>query len=92
MAEHPMQPLEHDPDGYLRFKANPIVRFLLTFSRGKGVGLCELGEMPWSQEDWDQFYQLIGTSLDGYHEKSLISDGAKAKATIEQSRVEKNTG
>ena len=80
---HPMQPIEFsDPEHpqSVRFKPNGIVRFLLNFSHGKGVGLNELGDMPWPQEDWDQFYQLIGMSVSGYSDCSLVSNEAKDAA------------
>lgn len=79
MADHPMQPLVLE-DGRTSFKHNKIVAFLLKFARGKGVGLNELADMPWSQEDWDQFYQLIGYDFSGYLELSLVSDEAKDRA------------
>lgn len=86
-----MQALEVDPDDdtLARFRANAIVKFLMNFAWGKGVGLSELRDMPWSQEDWDQFCQLIGYSLDGYHEMSFLSDEAKVRADVEYRRLTK---
>ncbi len=67
-VEHPLQPLYLDDEGKPRFKANNIVRYLLNYARDHGVGLNELASMPFSDEDFEQFYQLIGYTLCGYGE------------------------
>lgn len=77
---HPMQPVGLDEENRARFKQNDIVRFLYDFSRGKGMGLDELAGMPWGQDTWDHFHQLIGYSVDGYSELSLVSAEAKELA------------
>jgi len=61
---HPTQPLE-EVDGILRYKKNAIVRFLLDTSQ---YSLNALWKMDFSDEDWRQFYQLIGYSKSGYDE------------------------
>ena len=58
-ARHPIQPLERDERGVIRFKRNAIVAFL---SKDR---LNELDRMEFSQEDWEQFHQLIGYSHSG---------------------------
>lgn len=70
-VKHPMQPVVN-VDGVLRFKANNIVRFLL--DRGPN-DLHALGSIRYlfSQEDWDQFMQLIGYSVSGYGDLSTVS-------------------
>lgn len=71
MVKHPMQPIVK-VDGVLRFKANNIVRFLL--DRGPN-DLNALGSIRYlfSQDDWDQFMQLIGYSVSGYGDLSTVS-------------------
>jgi hypothetical protein len=69
-APHPVQPLVRDPDGALRFRANPIVRFLLDAGP---FDLNQLALMPWSDEDRAQLAQLIGYPLSGFAELSYVS-------------------
>jgi hypothetical protein len=68
---HPMQPLVRDGEGTIRFKANEIVRYLL--DNGK-IDMNDLAEQNFSQDDRTQFAQLIGYSVDGFHELSYVSD------------------
>lgn len=68
----------------LRFRENPIVRALYDHGVRTGLGLNELvaglaGEFP--QRDWEQFYQLIGYSVAGYHELPRVSDDAARAAS-----------
>ena len=68
-AKHqPMQPIYRDDDGQHRFRRNAVVRYLYDFAREEGLGLNELAKVPFSDDDWQQFYQLIGYSVDGYNE------------------------
>lgn len=75
-----MQPVyivEDDVD-YVRFKPNALVRFLLDAG---GIDLNKLSMLPnIPQEDWEQFYQLIGYSIDGYDELSRVSDESRNEA------------
>jgi len=74
---HPMQPIIIDPDGRARFNKNPIVRFLLD---NGPFDLATISDMPFSQEDEEQFLQLIGYSVDGYGELSRVSERSKREA------------
>lgn len=65
-------------DGAVRFRENAIVRKLLNETPMK---LNELAGMTFPQKDWEQFYQLIGYSLSGYHELSNVSDQSAFQAT-----------
>ena len=69
--KNPIQPLERDKHGVIRFKENAIVRTLL--DTGK-LNLNDLAVMKFSKEDWEQFAQLIGYSLSGYGDLSYVSD------------------
>ena len=70
---HPIQPLEMVND-VIRFKRNNIVNFLLDFGQKHHMGLNELHRMDFSQEDWEQFAQLIGYSHSGASDLSYMSD------------------
>jgi hypothetical protein len=67
----PVQPIIIDKEGVKRFKANRIVRFLLDAGP---FDLGQLGYMPFDNEEWEQFAQLIGYSISGFQELPYISD------------------
>lgn len=71
MSKHPIQPLELDANGTLRFKENTVVRHLLD---NGGIDLNKLACLEFPQEDREQFAQLIGYSLSGFSELSYVSD------------------
>jgi len=62
----PIQPIKDN-----RFVGNEIVRYLLD---NGGIDLNKLAVLDFSQEDREQFAQLIGYSLSGYSELSYVSD------------------
>ena len=64
-VDHPVQPVEII-DGIGRFKANKIVRWLLDTHPHADMNMIAV--TPFSQEDRDQFAQLIGYSVGGYSE------------------------
>lgn len=63
---HPMQPIVL-VDGVARFKQNAIVRYLLD---NGGLDLNALALVGFSQEDNEQFAQLIGYSVSGFGDLS----------------------
>ena len=66
-VKQPMQPIYLDPEGTPRFQQNALIRFLLDFSKTKGFGMNELGLLTnISNEDWAQFYQLIGYTVSSF--------------------------
>lgn len=71
--KHPVQPLGEDGTGTIRFKENPIVTYLL---QSGDTDMNKLALMPFSNEDRQQFAQLIGYSLGGYRELSYVTDAA----------------
>jgi hypothetical protein len=71
MKKHPIQPLEDDGKGVLRFKKNKIVEFLL--AQGP-ADLNKLAVMNFPRDDRRQFAQLIGYSLGGFGELSYVTD------------------
>ena len=62
--KNPIQPLATDKKGVLRFKSNRIVEHLL--DTHPTCDLNKLATMDFSDDDRQQFAQLIGYSLDGY--------------------------
>jgi hypothetical protein len=70
---HPIQPLELDNHGVLRFKENKIVSYLLKHG---GIDLNMLAVLDFTPEDHQQFAQLIGYSLGGYGDLSYVTDDA----------------
>lgn len=75
---HPMQPVVLDATGVVRFKGNEIVRVLLDEG---GIDLNKIAMRKFSAEDREQFAQLIGYSVSGYHELSYVSDESAAAAS-----------
>ena len=70
---HPLQPTYIDKYGTKRFKGNAIVRFLLD----KGpTNMNDLAIMQFTNEDREQFAQLIGYSVSGFAELGYVSDEA----------------
>lgn len=81
MKKQPMQPMMRDARGTVRFQDNAIVRWLLDeASAGRKVDLNTIGRRAlwtdglFTQADQEQFAQLIGYSLSGFHELSYVSD------------------
>ncbi len=82
---HPVQPLYRDKHGSIRFHANGIVRRLVEH---KLIDLCAIPNWMHAhpgitQDDIDQFWQLIGYSVGGYIElagSDLISEAAADRA------------
>lgn len=70
-ATHPIQPLEFDGHGVLRFKSNAIVRYLLDHG---GIDMNDLARMDFPKEDREQFAQLIGYSHSGSGNLGYVSD------------------
>lgn len=100
MSKHPMQPLERDERGTVRFKGNAIVRYILDHAGrlvhpgspavdpGTGrpyhqgtLDLNKLAMLDFPQEDREQFAQLMGYSVGGYHELSYVSDESALAAS-----------
>lgn len=75
--KHPIQPLSLDENGVMRFKRNMIVEYLLKFT-----DMNKLAVMPFSNEDREQFAQLIGYSLSGFSELGYVSNETFEAATL----------
>ena len=87
------QPIAFDKYGTIRFVENKAVSRLLDESQKRGFGLNELqallciGEIP--ETDMEQLAQLIGYSVDGFHELSYVSDEAAHEARLAANLLEK---
>lgn len=86
-----MQPLTIKINEYgdrtIRFVENAIVNQLLKESQDRGFGLNHLAHQDFTQTDWEQFYQLIGYSVCGYHELSMVSDISAINASEEARKI-----
>lgn len=65
VPRHPLQPFIIDEHGIRRFKANGIVQFLLECGP---FDMNDLARRGFSDEDREQFAQLIGYSLMGFED------------------------
>ncbi len=65
MKGHPRQRVQWDDHGVIRFAPNQIVRHLLDWASEHGYDLNTLSRLPFTNEDWTQFAQLIGYSVSG---------------------------
>lgn len=78
----PMQPVHKDADGVIRFVGNKVVEYLLD-NGGLDMNKLAMADLP--RRDREQFAQLIGYSVCGYHELDYVSD-ASALAASEAAR------
>lgn len=86
---NPMQPFVMDGK-IVRFKRNAIVDHVLDAARKGGVDLNSIACGAFSQDDREQFAQLIGYSLSGFHELSYVSDETALQAT-QNARIQMKT-
>lgn len=67
----PIQPLIEDDRGVVRFKPNAIVLHLLDHG---GIDMNQIAALDFSQEDREQFAQLIGYSWSGACDLDYMTD------------------
>lgn len=87
-SKQPIQPLYRDEDGIVRFQDNSIVRFLLDWSRQRGMGMNELAKLHFPAQDWQQFAQLIGYSVSGFGDLSYAENDTIAAAEEASAKLE----
>lgn len=80
VSELPMQPIEFDRYGVIRFRENAIVSYLYEVALSVGVGMNELCRMEFTDEERMQFAQLIGYSVSGYGDLGYASQESVEKA------------
>jgi hypothetical protein len=74
---HPIQPLAYDEDNVIRFKSNEVVLYLLD---NGSFDMNHLALQNFSQEDREQFAQLIGYSFSGWCDLSYVRNETYTKA------------
>jgi hypothetical protein len=81
-----MQPIVSTENRGPIFQRNAVVDLLLEEATKRGFSLNNIVQGDYPPGDLEQFYQLIGYSLGGYSELSLVSDEAvqAAYAAAEQ--------
>jgi hypothetical protein len=67
----PIQPIEKDKNGILRFKENRIVNY---FRKHSDKDLNDIATMDFTREEHEQFAQLIGYSIEGLGDLSYASE------------------
>ena len=82
--KHPIQPIVTDAHGVIRFKGNAIVRHLLDHG---GIDLNAIAMLDFTQDDREQFTQLIGYSLSGAHDLDYVSDECIEDAEAEAAPI-----
>jgi hypothetical protein len=70
----PLQPIQKDTHGVLRFVPNRIVKTLLNSGPWDLNKLAELD--IFTPEEWEQFAQLIGYSVSGWGDLSYVCGDA----------------
>ena len=78
----PIQPIDRDARGVLRFRENRIVSRVLDVAKAQGYGLNEIACGDFTAEERQQFAQLIGYSLDGYGDLSYVGAEAYGVAAL----------
>jgi len=71
----PIQPIQWDGNGVVRFKPNKIVEFMVDELRRLGVDLNKIHEhcCDAPDHDWDQFNMLNGYSVSGHPTRSRFT-------------------
>lgn len=78
---HPLQQIVIDDDGRARFRGNAICRYLLALATQHGITLDKMrASEAFSDDDWEQFVQLIGYSVYAFGEVKFVSDKMYEKA------------
>lgn len=90
LHRHPMQPLIKDERGVIRFKENQIVTYLLE-KGGIDLNTLAFDACLFPVNDWEQFYQLIGYSLEGFCEKSRVTMRTHHQAVRMANKLEEKT-
>jgi len=76
--KYPIQPIVKDLSGVWIFKVNRIVRMLL--DTHPAMDMNTIGSIPFTDDERQQFAQLLGYSLNGYGELPYVDDNAYNRA------------
>lgn len=77
---HPMQEVHIAADKVARFRANRIVAAVYEHAAQHGLDLNKLAIMGFSDEDHNQFAQLLGWSVSGFGDLSYADPELVEKA------------
>lgn len=86
MSKHPMQRIECDDKGVIRFRSNKIIVDL--FMRG-ALDLNMIARAGYDEEDRMQLAQLIGYSVSGYGDLTYVSRKSVRKADKRAEKLQK---
>lgn len=75
----PLQPLYLDQNGTIRFQENAVVSYLVDIS---GVKMNDIIKQGFSEEDIEQFVQLIGYSFPAFESFKYAKESTIIKAKI----------
>lgn len=78
--KNPIQPLLPEDGGGLRFKSNKIVEHVYDFAEKNGLELNKIAMMDFSDDDRQQFAQLLGYSFGGYGNLNCVDGDAYSAA------------
>ena len=87
MPLHPMQPIEKDYNGVVRFKANAIVRWLVDSGKANLNDICIHG---FDTDDMVQFWQQLGYSVSGYGDLSFVPENVIQQADEKAAQILKD--
>jgi hypothetical protein len=79
MNKLPMQPVEFDDSGVLRFRGNKVVEYLF---ETRAINLNTIPTRALPAEDVEQFWQMLGYSLSGYQDLSFIREETKRSLDV----------
>lgn len=74
MSKFPFQPIIKDNNGVKRFEKNALVRHLLDSGNIKINDLAKKFDFTEFKEDWKQFAQLLGYSIEGFLSLDYCND------------------
>lgn len=79
----PMQPLERDKHGVVRFRENKIVNYMLACGEtGEKFDLNKIAVLPFDVDDRMQLAMLIGYSVSGFGDLSYADGSVVAQADL----------
>lgn len=86
--ELPVQPVFREMDGRLRFTANEFVRWMFDEGKRRGVYTMEsLAILGYPDDHFAQFLQLIGYTVSGFEEHSLVNEHSRERVAAELERL-----
>lgn len=81
LMRHPMQVIEWDGEGVIRFRQNKIIRYLIDLGTSKGwFDMNSLAIVPFDDDDRMQFAMQIGYSVSGAGDLSYFKEEVIAAA------------